>query len=105
MLAVFEIELGTPMLASRVLVPTSPSILRLVNVARPAVADIARVPVKVVFASSVIVWVDCAPLVTTLPSASTMSTTTFDAKLLSFAAVDGAEMVRFAAAPWVNRTV
>jgi hypothetical protein len=90
MFAVFEIELGTPMVASRVLVPIRPSILRLVNVARPAVADIALVPVKVVFASSVMVWVDWAPLVTTFPSASTMSTTTFDPKLRSLAAVEGA---------------
>jgi hypothetical protein len=99
MFAVFEIELGTPMVASRVLVPIRPSILRLVNVARPAVADIALVPVKVVFASSVMVWVDWAPLVTTFPSRSTMSTTTFDPKLRSLAAVDGAEIVRALAAP------
>ena len=43
------------MLAVRTLVPIPPSILRLVNVARPAVALIALVPVNVVVAERDIV--------------------------------------------------
>jgi hypothetical protein len=50
----FSID-GTPMLAPRILVPTVPSMRKPVNVARPAVALIALVPVKVVLASRVMV--------------------------------------------------
>jgi hypothetical protein len=53
-----EMFVGDVMLAVSALVPTVPSIRSAVKVARPAVALIALVPVKVVSAESEIVWVD-----------------------------------------------
>jgi hypothetical protein len=49
---------GELMLDVRTLVPSVPSIRSAVKVARPAVALIDLVPVKVVSAESEMVWVD-----------------------------------------------
>ena len=73
--------------------------------ARPAVALIALVPVRVVVAESEMVWVDCDPVVTTFSSGSTMSTTTSEPKVRSLSAVVGAETIRALASPWVSSTL
>jgi hypothetical protein len=58
MLAGLEMFEGEVILAVRTLVPTVPNIRSAVNVARPAVALMDLVPVKVVSADSEMVWVD-----------------------------------------------
>ena len=88
MFLVFETSEGATILAVRTLVPTVPTNFKEPKEARPAVALIALVPVRVASATETeMVWVDWAPVVTRFKSSSRISTTTADPKVRSLAAV------------------